>query len=315
MDDQTSTLPSATKVGSCADPLMLCDLREGGPDKLGHIIEEMLWVGSNYAIYKTKKGVYVQFSDDEEQAEEQRRTFIKICPELCELRYLTPQIQSAGPRWKNCDGSSLYDHNIAQAIMLAMERDVDTGKKIAQQALKMAVDRVTNDNTIRYVRMSLVAWLSIIVLGAVAGLALRFVWPASPEPLHYLVAGIAGAPGAKLSIATRLQSFRLKPCNQSNMNYWMSVIRIGTGVIVGMVLLLFAPAILSDLIKNLFHSPPEPSLETAAALGFVAGFAERLVPNIARWTSGQLEPSFGTPSQAVRAEEMANRPVSTQLAS
>src|SRR6516225_773810 len=302
MDDRTSTPPSATKVRSCTDPLMLCDLREGGLDKLGHIIEEILWVGSNYAIYRTKKGVYVHFSDDEEQAEEQRQRFIKVCPEICELRYLTPQIRSAGPlisRWKNSDGSSLYDHNIAQAIMLVMERDVETGRKIAQQALKMAVDRVTNDNTIRYVRTSIIAWLSIIGLGAVALLVVQFVWPTSPEPLHYLVAGIAGATGAMLSIATRLQSFRLKPCNQSDMNKWMSVIRIGTGIIAGLVLLLLAQAILSELIKKLFDSPA--SLETAAALGFVAGFAERLVPNVARWTSGQLEPS-GTPSQAVRAE-------------
>ena len=44
--------------------------------------------------------------------------------------------------------------------------------------------------------------------------------------------------------------------------------------------------------------------QAAAVLGFVAGFAERLVPNMMRWTAGQMEPSFGTPAQAVRNEQM-----------
>jgi hypothetical protein len=47
-----------------------------------------------------------------------------------------------------------------------------------------------------------------------------------------------------------------------------------------------------------------PSWQSAAILGIIAGFAERLIPSIMRWTTEQLEPSFGTPSQAVRAEEM-----------
>jgi hypothetical protein len=305
MDDHTSTPSSAQKVHYCADPKMLCDLHEGGKDKLGHKIEQLLWVANSYAIYRTKEGVYVHFSDDEEEAKEQRQRFTKVCPELCELRYLTPQIASAEPlifRRKNYDGSSLYDHNVAQAIMLVMERDVETGRKIAQQALKMAVDRVANDNTVRYICVSAIAWASIVVLVAVTGVALHFVWHDPDKPWCYLVAGMGGATGAMLSIATRVQSFRLKPCNQSNMNYCMSVIRVGTGVVAGLLLLLLAPIILSDVVKNLFVNGSEA--EMAVVLGFVGGFAERLIPNIMRWTGQQLEPSFGTPSQAVRAEEM-----------
>jgi hypothetical protein len=179
-------------------------------------------LGKNYVIYRTKEGVYVHFSDDENEAEEQRQRFIKVCPEICELRYLTPQMGSAGPwifRRNKRDEASLFDHNIAQAIMLVMEKDLETGRNIARQALNMAVDRVTNDNTLRYVRMSLVAWLVIVALGIGVSVLVVVLAPATRhQPLLYLVAGIAGATGAMLSTATRLQSFRLKPCNQSNMN-------------------------------------------------------------------------------------------------
>jgi hypothetical protein len=279
---------------------MLCELEEGKPDKLGHKVEQILWFAKNYAIYRTKQGVYVQFSDNDREALEQRQRFTKICPELCELRYLTPHMRSVGSLFsrKDCDRSSLYDHNIAQAMMLVMEGDVETGRKIAQQALKMAVERVSNDNTIRYVCASLGGWALILILGVVV---LRFwdfshLWP-------YVVAGIAGATGAMLSIATRLQSFRLKPCNQSDMNYFVSVIRVGVGVIAGVILLLIAPTVLGERVQPLIPGWPS-GWEAPAVLGLIAGFAERLIPNIMRWSSVQLEPSFGTPSQAVRAEEM-----------
>jgi hypothetical protein len=299
MDDQTSKPHSTAKRPPC-DKFGLSELEEGSPDKLGHIVEEILWVGKNYAVYWTKHGVYVHFSDDENQADEQRQRFIKVSPEICELRYLTPQMRPAGH-------FTQFDHNIAEAIMLVLEKD-ETGRSIAQQALKMAVDRVTNDNTLLYVRA--LAWSLVVVLGVVAGVAVGLVKPfPSHHPLLYLVAGIAGGTGAMLSIATRLQAFRLKPCHQSNMNYWMSIIRIGIGIIAGMVLMLLAPIILPDVLKTLFqweNKNTVPTLEMAAVLGFVAGFAERLVPNIMRWTGERFE-SFGTPSQAVRAHQHAGR--------
>jgi hypothetical protein len=206
-------------------------------------------------------------------------------------------------------------------MMLVMEGDVETGRKIAQKALEMAVERVTNDNTIRYVRASLGFWLSAIALGAVVLGAVLLLVPKlglnlGAELSLFVGAGMAGATGAMLSIATRLQSFRLKPCNQSDMNYWMGRIRIGIGVIAGLILFLISPSVLSDPIRHLIphlkgqlgqEAAVVYTWEAAVVLGLIAGFAERLIPNIMRWTSRQLEPSFGTPSQAVRAEEISKQ--------
>jgi hypothetical protein len=187
--------------------------------------------------------------------------------------------------------------------MLVMEERAETGKQIAQQALRMAVQRVTNDNTIRYVRACLITWLGCIVLGVIAFAVLVF-WP-SPTLGLFVVAGIFGATGAVLSVATRLQAFRLQPCNQSNMNYWMSGIRVGIGVVAGITLLLLAPTILTDTVTKFVPAWGNPvGWEAAATLGLLAGFAERLVPNIMRWTSVQMDPSDGTPAQAVRREEI-----------
>ena len=306
MDDRTSIPAPDPRPRSCAAPFMLCELKEGQPDKLGHSVQQILWFAKNYAIYRTEQGVHVQFSDNDEEASEQRCGFTKICPELCELRYLTAQIPATKPLIfrgrKGYDGSSLYDHNVAQAIMLVMEGDAKTGREIAQKALEMAIERVTNDNTLRYVCFSLGGWLLILAFGA---LLLRYSPDKSlPDDLRlFVVAGMAGATDAILSIATRLQSFRLKPCNHSNMNYLMSILRVGViGSVAGIILWLFAPIVLNDAALELIPGW-QSGWRAPAALGLIAGFAERLIPNIMRWSGVQVERSFGTPSQAVRAEE------------
>jgi hypothetical protein len=132
----------------------------------------------------------------------------------------------------------------------------------------------------------------------------------------YVIAGVAGATGAVLSVATRLQEFRLQPCNQSNMNYWMSAMRIGIGVVAGLILFLLAPTAVSEGTRHLFPhwKGEEISWEAATALGLVAGFAERLVPTLMRWTGGQTQSSFGTPAQAVRGEEKAGKRSETRQA-
>jgi hypothetical protein len=111
---------------------------------------------------------------------------------------------------------------------------------------------VANDNTIRYVCFSLAGWLLILAFGAAALLLEHFFSkpPMAPSPddfRPFVVAGMAGATGAILSIATRLQSFRLKPCDQTNMNYLVSLIRVGViGAVAGIILWLVSPIVLND---------------------------------------------------------------------
>ena len=302
----------AAKGEPCTTPFLLCDLSVGGPDKLGNTVQEILWLGASYAIYSSDKGVYVHFSDCPEEEKDQRKKFTEICPELCELRYLTDQMRNAW--WRSARatsqsalktsghrGHALYEHNMAQALMLVMEDQVDPAKKIAQQSLTMAVRRVTNDNTIRYV----VACLTCFAACIAAGLA--FLWWApfvdadAMKWRTYVVGGMFGAAGAVFSIATRLQAFELKPCNQSGMNYWMSAIRVGLGVIAAIGLLLFANTILADMISKMVSAKDVIPWEVAAILGFIGGFAERLVPNLLRRTVSAIESTDGTPVQAVRS--------------
>jgi hypothetical protein len=205
MSDGADGYSKQIENGPRKKPFLLCELKEGGKDKLGHEVEELLWLAQNYAIYRSRPGVYIQFSDFPEQEADQRKRFTEISPELCELRYLTYEMRSRpaiGFRWRtDRQPSTLYEHNIAQALMLVIEDKETEGKQIAQQALKMAVQRVTNDNTVRYLRACLIFWIILVTIGV----ALLFFLP-SHEFKNFVVAAISGATGAVLSVAIRLQA-------------------------------------------------------------------------------------------------------------
>jgi hypothetical protein len=294
-------------------------LHISGTDQFGNAVREMLWRGMDYDIYRSDNGIFIRFSDDKDQEKKQRERFIAICPELCELRYLTSQMDG-GPldiwnvlrlyviNWlmrkkrdypRRSAVRGLYDHNIAQALMLAMEGQEPMAKSLAKEALAMAVQRTTNDNTIRYVA----ACLGFGLLWIVISLTL-FVFSLSPSVQYCLLASAFGAAGAVLSIITRVEVFELKPCQESGMNYWMSVIRVCMGVISGVVILLLASTLLSDSIGKLM-GPMDLRGEIAwpgvALLGFLGGFSERMIPTILQKTAANVDASSGTPAQAIRS--------------
>jgi hypothetical protein len=312
------TSDTGASPDSCTKTFKLCELIVGKPDKLGNMVIEILWVGQDYIVYQSEKGIYAHFADKPEEEKVQRDRFTKISPELCELRYLTTEMnyrQSIIFPWKPSKKEpSLYGHNMAQAIMLTMEDKCEDAQEIAQRALEMAARRVTNDNTIRYISHCLVSALWVIIIGSlILFFASNFTSLNSTLWSSYVIAGMAGAVGAVLSVATRLQAFDLRPCYESRMNDVMSIIRVLIGVISGIGLFLFATRMFGETVTRIFHlsDASQPfDWPTAAILGLIAGFAERLVPTLISRTINNIEFAdegleFGesTPVQAFRQEE------------
>ena len=116
-----------------SDDFSLSTLRKDEKDRLGNTVKEILWIEKDYAVYCSDKGIYVQFSDCPQQRKVQRSQFTKIVPELCELRYLTAQMRRRNPlRHSSEPRHTLYDHNMAQALMLAMEGEAPRAKQLAE---------------------------------------------------------------------------------------------------------------------------------------------------------------------------------------
>ena len=86
------------------------------------------------------------------------------------------------------------------------------------------------------------------------------------------------------------------------MNKFVGGSRILIGSIAGMLVILLAPDALVQAITHLVHNWGIDG--TAAALGFVGGFSERLVPNLLR----NVESLEGTPAQAARKQAYRSEP-------
>ena len=324
-DDQSAFASKAESKG-----LALCDLKAGSADSIGVHVHDVIFRGQHYAIYRSERGIYVHFSDDETVGRKQRTAYVKLSSELCELRYLTSQMRSSGVlkscahrvglRWPS-KSAVLYDHNMAQALMLLMEsaeqrianekENADATEKeaeeIAKRALDMAISRNTTDNTIRYVRTCVIfalAWAAI-ALGFYA-----FSQGRDPESAGlgwrcFLLASVAGILGATFSVIVRAQSFELKPCDDSGMNNLMSLIRVAMGGIAGPVLVLLLTTLIPKAIADT-SGDVTASFRMIAILGLVGGFAERLVPNLVRGAAEKLEARAGTPVQATGKTKDSN---------
>jgi len=316
-------IANTDKDGSAScNPPPLNSSEIGKCDKLGNKILQLIWIGRQYAIYLSTQGVRIQFSDNQETEKEQLRKFTVLCPELCDLRFLIKQMVERRPwitKVLSKDGHRdhvLYENNMAQALMLLMEDKHDEAKALAKAALAMAVRRVTNDNTIRYLTACFgVGWL-VTGLGAAALLLLPHLL--KPEAagmwMPYIASAMFGAAGAVFSIMTRLRDFTLEPCEESDMNYWMSGIRVVTGVIAAVALVLFAHTLLGETLAKVGPKDAGPGLvwQTAALLGFIGGYAERLVPVLLRRTVDVME-GHGTPVQEARRKESSDATTQSAL--
>lgn len=333
-------MPDGANMSGCPDPNNGLDLRQlkvGCPDAIGAKVFSIEFRTDNYAIYRSERGVYVQFSDCAAIRQAQVFEYTKLSKQLCELRYLTNQMRPhALLRWFGFRRDLIYDYNMGQALMLLMEAEAerrankeDQAKEaeqnatgIADRALEMATKRNTVDNTVRYVTVCVgfgLAWLAVVW----ALLAREHLGDAT----NFVIASGGGIVGAMFSVVVRAQTLDLRPCDDSHLNYMMSCIRIGMGGVAGPILLLLILTVAASAIPGAdvlmaaasgsATNPAGSAKATAAAaamiptvclIGLLAGFAERMVPNLVQAAADKLETRAGTPGQAAQTSAQPPSP-------
>jgi hypothetical protein len=271
----------------------------GAKDKMGQIIQQIYVSGEDYTIYRTRQGVLVNFADCRVRDRQQRAFYAQISEKLCRLRFLTSQM-ARWPFGLNRNGG-FYDHQIGEAMNLAMQvkkdkasetSDLNKASEILNSGLILADERVTNENRVRYlIACVLVALVPIIALWLLYRSPFKAFMP-------YMLAAAAGAAGAVFSIAMRIQDLDLKPCAQSVMNYVMGAVRVLTGFVAGAIFLFIVNGtVFGEGIAKLFKTDSMDVLSAVSwkciiLLGFLGGFAERLVPLLL----GSLQSGVGQPS-------------------
>ena len=182
----------------------------------------------------------------------------------------------------------------------ASTSNLEKASKILNSGLALADERLTNENRIRYLIACALAALGrvIVALGLwLPPVRLQPVWRFTEifplkEAMPYLLAA-AGASGAVFSIAMRIQHVDLKPFAHTVMNYLMGVLRVLTGFLAGaMILLIVKATVLGSPIAKLFEGKEALSdWKCIILIGFIGGFAERLVPVLLGSLQRGVEPS------------------------
>jgi hypothetical protein len=261
------------------DSLLLSQIKLGAPDKLGQTILQVYFSGEGYKIYRTRQGVNVHFADCRRREQKQKEKYLNVLSKLGRLRFLASQM-GRWPfvlHWLTRTGG-FYDHQIAEASCLALEGNALEADKILDEGLALAANRLAGENRIRY----LAACLAVALLPA-ALVAWLYLFHQAPHPEWFsvLLAGATGAIGAAFSITMRVQSLNLRPCEQSVMNYIMGSLRVLTGFTAGvLLLLLITHTVLGKAIQALFEPESTVDWQNISLVGFLGGFAERLVPSL-----------------------------------
>jgi hypothetical protein len=288
--------------------MYLKDLTLSRPDKLGNEVIQVLWSAEDFKVYRTRAGVFVHLSDCCRTAKAQTEQFNQLHPRLCQLRFLTSCMDNIGARLRrtitgDVERSNFFHQETARILVQALHNHCGHARTMLDFVTEMALERVTNENRVRY----LAACVSIALFCALGIGSLRLLGGYPSQADAYALAGVCGALGAVFSIAISVESLKLLPSRHSTMNYVMGALRVLTGLMGGGVLVLLLKSGLTGQFGKVLldASNGSPLWEQVAMLGFFAGFAERLVPKMLSGAADEL--AVYRPADKIRTPETGNR--------
>lgn len=253
--------------GPCL-PLRVADIHIGNRDSR-HV--EITYVYAtkpgDYAIYYAGD-VQVQYADDPDVEKQQRQNMQPLAPVRAELNALLKG-------WKE---PVAYYWKIAYGLQLALDGDSQAGKDALTAAKNdLLLDRAAAGR-LEYLAWAAGAGAVMLVILAIASRLYPFIQTAD----NLWLAAKAGLVGAAFSIALGIRGRSVGLDIDRVDNITDGVLRLGIGVIsAGVLLLLIGSGVVPNVqVGEATLSGKDMTWQMVLIVGFVAGFLERLVPDI-----------------------------------
>jgi hypothetical protein len=249
-------------------PFGLKDVQVGNRDGRGSRITHIYAVQSDeYAIYQAGE-VMVHFADDPGKAQVQRKSLLPVSSARAAINAL---VQGLACR-------EVCDRQLAYALQLALDGDIDGAKETVAAAKAFALAKRSARGRFQYLKWS---YCTAAVLIGLLFVSSRF-YPFPEASSDLWLAAQAGLVGAAFSIALAIRGRTVALDTELLDNVTDGTLRLLIGVIsAGVLLLLLACGILPGLkIGEANFSGAALTWQTVLVIGFVAGFLERLVPDL-----------------------------------
>jgi hypothetical protein len=263
--------PAATREapeGTNPAEIRVRDIRKGQTDCRGEKIDYVFFRRRDYAIYRSGGKILVHYSDTEATTKDQVAHTAELLPLRNRLQYLM----------KDMTAPTAYHWQIAEAFRLGLDGQRDAAKSIMQGAIDDIVAKRVSKGRRNYLLSTGVAAGLAAVSAGVAAIWFQYGLESATTQSFLMMATGSGALGALLSTAIALRARAVSTDSDLMSNIVDSTIRVLIGVISATVLYLILD---SNMLQGLqLGSKSEKAWNLALLAGFLAGFLERLVPDL-----------------------------------
>lgn len=244
--------------------------------KLGELDLRQAKIEHVYAVRSTEYAIYragdvgVQYADDPDMEKEQRKRVLLIGEARADL---TSLLLGWSPERRK-----IYDCKLALALQHALDGDATAARKTVESTRSDVLNERAVAGRLQYLASAAVgcALLGSLLLG------LDALWPQSEPRWNFWLAGQSGFAGAAFSIVLAIKTRKVALDTDLVGNASDGLLRLMIGMASGGLLLLFVACGLVPefAVGAARFTPLELSLPGIAVLGFVAGFIERMVPDL-----------------------------------
>lgn len=267
-------------------------IRIGGQDKNGRTIEDVYACETDrYAVYQTSDRVIVLYGEDPLVQRAQRNRLVKLAQIRSRIDGDLADWRGKSASWSLWKTARQFDMRVASALVDALEGDVGTAVGILTQIATEVEEEKASRARLSYLlwayaAAALLIALCVTVYGALGG----FATLDKPSIQSVALAVFAGLLSSLYSISLTISNRVLRNDQRRLDHVTDAMVRISIGALAAFVLQTF---LLSGTIRIGFGDAGDllvgggntsgvhpTSWPVSVIAGFLAGFAERLVPDL-----------------------------------
>lgn len=297
-----------------ASEFKLDDLYAGEEDPRGRLVLDILWSVKEFRIYRTEQGISPFFSDDDDIGAVQKRSYLQLGEDIARfnhlLKMLPPQLLLRHFRGTDTMTATRvqFERELARCMAIAFLDQVDTAKTALASVLARLESIIANRARVIHIGVTsalvIIVWL--ILFSGRAGdsdwvsalsWSLELLFPGNGSFICLALA--MGSLGALFSTAIGLKNMEIDAAVNVQMHFVYSSIRVLVGALAAFILYF---GVKSGILDGLFRAVPASAEDKIniywlCFVSIIAGFSERLVPNLLKARADQMTEANKAQSQ------------------